>query len=103
MNVRVISFGILKDWLGAAEAMVELPEGATVAELLARLSERRPSAFLRGIAVSVNAEYASQDHILSEGDEVGLLPPVSGGSGRSTNLPAEGGASASRHGFARWS
>ena len=94
MNVRVISFGILKDWLGAAEAMVELPEGATVAELLARLSERRPSAFLRGIAVSVNAEYASQDHILSEGDEVGLLPPVSGGSGRSTNLPAEGGASA---------
>jgi molybdopterin converting factor small subunit len=67
MNVRVFSFGILKDWLGAAEATVELPEGATVAELLARLSERRPSAFLRGIAVSVNAEYASQNHAIARG------------------------------------
>jgi molybdopterin synthase catalytic subunit len=36
---------------------------------------------LRGIAVSVNAEYATGDHLLREGDEVGLLPPVSGGSG----------------------
>jgi molybdopterin synthase catalytic subunit len=37
---------------------------------------------LRGIAVSVNAEYATADHLLREGDEVGLLPPVSGGSDR---------------------
>jgi molybdopterin synthase catalytic subunit len=93
MIVRVFSFGILKDWLGAAEATVELPEGATVVELLTRLSERRPSAFLRGIAVSVNAEYSSQNHILREGDEVGLLPPVSGGSSSSANLPAESGSS----------
>lgn len=93
MNVRVFSFGILKDWLGATEATVELPEGATVAELIVRLSERRPSAFLRGIAVSVNAEYSSKDHVLREGDEVGLLPPVSGGSGSSANLPAESGSS----------
>ena len=34
---------------------------------------------MRGIAVSVNAEYASQTQVLHEGDEVGLLPPVSGG------------------------
>src|ERR1039457_1273039 len=34
MQVRVFSFGALKDWLGAAEATVELPEGATVRELL---------------------------------------------------------------------
>ena len=81
MQVRVFSFGVLKDWLGAAEATIELPEGATVRELLARLSERRAAAMLRGIAVSVNAEYATADHLLREGDEVGLLPPVSGGSG----------------------
>jgi molybdopterin synthase catalytic subunit len=93
MNVRVISFGILKDWLGAAEATVELPENATVAELLAHLSARWPSVFLRGIAVSVNAEYAAQDHVLSEGDEVGLLPPVSGGCSPSAKSPPEGGAS----------
>jgi molybdopterin synthase catalytic subunit len=34
---------------------------------------------LQGIAVSVNAEYASSAHVLADGDEVGLLPPVSGG------------------------
>ncbi|MGB9407866.1 MAG: molybdenum cofactor biosynthesis protein MoaE [Terracidiphilus sp.] len=82
MQVRVVSFGVLKDWLGAGASTVELPEGATVAELLARLSERRPATLLRGIAVSVNAEYATSARALCEGDEVGLLPPVSGGTKR---------------------
>jgi molybdopterin synthase catalytic subunit len=48
--------------------------------LLTYLSERQPSLLLRGIAVSVNAEYAQASQVLHEGDEVGLLPPVSGGS-----------------------
>jgi molybdopterin synthase catalytic subunit len=94
MQMRVFSFGVLKDWLGATAATVELPEGATVAELLARLSERWPAAqvssALRGIAVSVNAEYASAAQVLREGDEVGLLPPVSGGgTTRPADIPAE--------------
>jgi molybdopterin synthase catalytic subunit/molybdopterin converting factor small subunit len=81
MQVRVLPFGVLKDWLGASVSTVELPPGATVAELLKRLSERQPLLLLRGIAVSVNAEYAQASQVLREGDEVGLLPPVSGGSG----------------------
>jgi molybdopterin synthase catalytic subunit len=80
IQVRVLCFGVLKDWLGASAATVELPESATVASLLAQLSERRPEALLSGIAVSVNAEFARLEQILHEGDEVGLLPPVSGGS-----------------------
>jgi len=87
MQVRVFSFGVLRDWLGAATATVELPEGATVRELLARLTERRSAALLRGIAVSVNAEYATAEHLLREGDEVGLLPPVSAGAARRANPP----------------
>jgi MoaE-MoaD fusion protein len=83
MRVQVIPFGVLKDWLGASAATVELPEGASVAELLDCLrtaSAATPQApDLRGIAVSVNAEYALGAQILREGDEVGLLPPVSGG------------------------
>ncbi len=82
MQVRVIPFGVLKDWLGAAPAAVELREGASVAELLARLSADIPESALRGIAVSVNADYAQATHVLREGDEVGLLPPVSGGASR---------------------
>jgi molybdopterin synthase catalytic subunit len=89
MQVRVFSFGVLRDWLGAATATVELPEGATVRELLARLTERRSAALLRGIAVSVNAEYATAEHLLREGDEVGLLPPVSGGSGTQSEPSSE--------------
>jgi MoaE-MoaD fusion protein len=80
MRVRVLPFGILKDWLGASATTLELPEGASVGDLLDRVGELQNAApALRGIAVSVNAEYATADHPLSEGDEVGLLPPVSGG------------------------
>jgi len=83
MQVRVIPFGILKEWLGPAAATVELPEGATVGTLLERLHaelpERAPKEVLSGIAVGVNAEYARASQVLHEGDEVGLLPPVSGG------------------------
>jgi molybdopterin synthase catalytic subunit len=81
MQVRVLPFGILKDWLGAST--LELPEGATVAALLDRLAARPgavPATTWASIAVSVNHEYAQSAHVLREGDEVGLLPPVSGGS-----------------------
>ena len=80
MRVRVVSFGILKDWLGASEVAMELPEGATVGDLLVKLSADGSAARLAGIAVGVNAEYATASQQLREGDEVALLPPVSGGS-----------------------
>jgi molybdopterin synthase catalytic subunit len=86
MRIQVLPFGLLKDWLGASAAAIELPEGATVADMLARLSESRPAGLLRGIAVSVNAEYATGASLLHEGDEVGLLPPVSGGSDKTERL-----------------
>jgi len=72
--------------MGAAAATVELPEGASVADLLEYLPARLTAhsagleKALRGIAVSVNAEFATASHLLRDGDEVGLLPPVSGGS-----------------------
>jgi len=81
MQVRVLAFGVVKDWLGAAPADVELREGASVGDLLERLGARAPQV-LQGIAVSVNAEYAPASQVLREGDEVGLLPPVSGGTSR---------------------
>jgi molybdopterin synthase catalytic subunit/molybdopterin converting factor small subunit len=91
MRVRVLSFGVLKDWLGATPATVELPEGASVADLLEHLSEPANDLAppLRGIAVSVNSEYATAAHVLNEGDEVGLLPPVSGGTARPANASDE--------------
>jgi molybdopterin synthase catalytic subunit len=83
MRVRILPFGVVKNWLGPEAMTLELPEGALVADLLddlaGRLGPRLPPHGFRGIAVSVNAEYARASDALSEGDEVGLLPPVSGG------------------------
>ncbi|HEV2488138.1 MAG TPA: molybdenum cofactor biosynthesis protein MoaE [Terracidiphilus sp.] len=89
MRVKVLPFGVSKDWLGAAVTTIELPEGASVADLLERLKAHLPDSLpghvLRGIAVSVNAEYSTAGHVLCDGDEVGLLPPVSGGAPRTAN------------------
>lgn len=87
--MRVIPFGILKDWMGSSAKTLELPEGASVGELLARVGEDTPARALKGIAVSVNTEYATASRVLREGDEVGLLPPVSGGCPEATGVPIE--------------
>ena len=87
MQVRVLPFGILKESLGSDPFALELPRGATVADLLGRLGVRAPAVETLGIAVSVNAEYAERLQVLRENDEVGLLPPVSGGA--PTNVPAK--------------
>ena len=84
MRVQLLPFGVFKDVLSPSP--LELPAGATVADLLAILSENlrnQPSAtlLLPRSAVSVNAEYAAPDQVLFEDDLVGLLPPVSGGAG----------------------
>lgn len=87
MQVRVIAFGVLKEWLGGPALGIELPAGATVRDLWEKLIEDSPAGSdcrpeLHGIAVGVNAEFATASHALQEGDEVALLPPVSGGTAR---------------------
>jgi molybdopterin synthase catalytic subunit len=91
MHIRVLPFGVLKESLGADPFTLDLPDGSCVAELLARVGILAPVIDSLGIAVSVNAEYAERSHVLRENDEVGLLPPVSGGSSSSADvlLPAQ--------------
>lgn len=83
MRVRVLFFGMLKDVAGKASDEVELAEGATVRALLAHYESRIPrlKESLPTLALAVNQEYAGVDTTLRAGDEVALLPPVSGGSG----------------------
>jgi molybdopterin synthase catalytic subunit len=80
MQVRVLPFGVLKESLGSDAFLVELEGDSTVEDLLTHVGKRSPIVQLRGIAVSVNAEYAKPSRVLRDDDEVGLLPPVSGGS-----------------------
>ena len=77
MRVRVLYFGVLKDAFGRAGESLALAEGASVADLLRVI--RGPEGFWDSIAVAVNQEYAKGSDVLKEGDEVALLPPVSGG------------------------
>jgi molybdopterin converting factor small subunit len=82
MQVRVLPFGVLKDSLGPEPFALDIPRGATVSDLLARLGVEAPAIESLGIAVSVNAEYAERSRVLGENDEIGLLPPVSGGASK---------------------
>ena len=83
MRVGVLYFAVLKDAFGREREELELPAGATVSSLLAILRGRgvRPSTeqVWDTIAVAVNQEYVRGDVMLQDGDEVALLPPVSGG------------------------
>ena len=82
VRVRVLFFGLLKDICGGAEAGLELPAGATTGSVFEHYAAAFPR--LREMASSIvlarNHEFATAREPLSEGDEVALLPPVSGGS-----------------------
>lgn len=80
----MLYFGVLKDLLRRDRDRVELAEAASVERLLAeiRKSEAGDDHLWKSLAVAVNQVYAQRDHLLSDGDEVALLPPVSGGTAR---------------------
>lgn len=82
MLITVLLFAGLKDRVGVSTIPVELPDGATVADAIeaARLASEREWTVPRAIMTAVNEEYAERDHRLSDGDELALIPPVSGGS-----------------------
>ena len=81
MRVNVLYFGTLKDLFALPHELLDVPDGATVETLLSLLHARtsKQSEVWRALAVAVNREYADPATVLCEGDEVALLPPVSGG------------------------
>lgn len=81
MRVRLLSFGSLKDIFPKEGGWRELDAGESVAGLLDMLRDEGTiaEAALRSAAVAVNHAYASPDQILNDGDEIAILPPVSGG------------------------
>ena len=91
MRVRVLFFGQLREIVGRDGEQAELEAGARVEDLFASYSVRFPKlAELRpSIAPSLNQEFADWKAPLSADDEVGFLPPVSGGSGAATTTNEE--------------
>ena len=82
--VHLVAFATAADAIGGGERDVELPTGATVADLRRLLEGEHPSlaAHWPRLAVAVDGRLAGAAAPLPDGCEVALLPPVSGGSGR---------------------
>lgn len=81
MKVRVRLFAGLTDLVGARTVEVDLHNGATVGDLREALARQYPQVapFMATLVCAVNEEYVPSDRRVSEGDEVALIPPVSGG------------------------
>ena len=76
MQVRVLLFAGLRERAGASSVELDLPEGALVRDALDRM---RAVADGVPVVMAINQEYAAADAPLHAGDELALIPPVSGG------------------------
>jgi molybdopterin converting factor subunit 1 len=79
--IKVLFFGAAADRAGTRETELDVRDGATLAEVWKLIVERYAHlAPMRDtLAFAVNGEYARGDDAVSSGDEVAVLPPVSGG------------------------
>jgi molybdopterin synthase catalytic subunit len=81
LKITVKFFASYKEVLGKEQIEIQLDDNSTVDHLLSRLRQDYPKLgnLMETLVVSINLEYATFDTKLREGDEVALLPPVSGG------------------------
>ena len=79
--IKVLFFGAAADRAGTRETGLDVQDGATLAEIWPLIVERHADlAPMRDtLAFAVNGEYARKEDTVSSGDEVAVLPPVSGG------------------------
>ena len=78
--MQILAFGIVKEIFGAASLEVDAGETVSVASLKTKLEDQYPLLKqLFSFMIAVNGVYAAPDAIISSGDEVAIIPPVSGG------------------------
>ena len=80
MEIQVKFFGVLRDCAGAQNQKIRVPAGSTALEtyrfVLGTFAEKRP---LPKILFAVNQEFVKASRTLRDGDELALIPPMSGG------------------------
>ena len=84
MQVAIRLFAGLREHAGVARRQLELADGSVVGDIWGALELGNEPP---GLLYAVNRSYADRDHPLADGDEVALIPPVSGGAFRLTNGP----------------
>jgi len=81
MKVRVQFYAQLHDLVGIRELELELPEGATVRELLGEIYAQQPALLARDKSILIGAglEFVDRNYKLNPGEEIAIMPPVQGG------------------------
>jgi molybdopterin converting factor subunit 1 len=81
MQVQVRLFAAAREIVGRGEVSLELREGSTVGDVMEHFFSHYPElrAISGSLLLAVNREFADRTNTLHEGDEVGVIPPVSGG------------------------
>src|SRR5258706_3496977 len=93
VRIRVLFFGVIRDVVGLREDTLDIAEGGNLGSVFEHYAGRFPR--LHGMAAStvlaLNQQFSSPSAPLAEGDEVALLPPVSGGAGYLQHIAAPSG------------
>ena len=80
MKIKILAFGITKDILGASEKKLEVQDDLNVGQLKEKLEGDFPELVkLKSYFIAVNEEYAEDDQVITNTDEIAIIPPVSGG------------------------
>jgi molybdopterin synthase catalytic subunit len=83
MKVRLRLFAAVREIVGSGALALDVPEGSTLRQVVEHLAQAYPrlQPIAPNVLLAVNREYQAPDHVLREDDEVGIIPPVSGGAG----------------------
>ena len=81
MNVPVRLFAVARQLAGCDRVELDLPDGATVADLRRRLGERAPelAGLIAQMSIAVGTQYADDKDVIPPDTDVACIPPVSGG------------------------
>lgn len=80
MQVNILTFGVVRDIVGASQYAVEVPTACTVSQLKSLLEDLFPAlSQLSSYTIAVNGAYVQPDTAIKSGCEVAIIPPVSGG------------------------
>lgn len=81
LKITIRLFASYKDRVGCSRLLINLPDRSTVGDLVANMMQSYPGLVNQGVDIvaAVNQEYQEHHFVLRDGDEVALIPPVSGG------------------------
>lgn len=80
MKINILAFGIARDILGASSLVIDFEGHPSIGKVKQYLSQQYPEfEKLASLSLAVNASYVEDDYLIRQGDEVVVIPPVSGG------------------------